>query len=184
MSREKPELQCHFRVLPAEDAIVFSLARLGIVEVGNYLFNKDKPACVFDPLAGFPCPMCGLHLGNCKVGATHVFGSGCEGLVAPRTIFLREIEEVVDPLLLTFFKKADNIGLPWARALFCPNDACDSLGAPKIQNGEKQKVFLLATAEFVRCALALEDVAPDYVSDDEVDLNFVEWCRRVSCGES
>ena len=184
MSREKPALQQHLRVLPAEDAKVFSLARLGLVSVGNYLYNKDQAFSAFDPLAGLSCPKCGIHLNSSKVGAIHLLGSGCAELIAPRTIFLREIEEVVDPLLLTFFKKVSNIGLPWARALFCPDDACDSLGASKIKKGSKLTAFLFAVSKYIRCALALDDVAPDYDSDDEVDLNFVEWCNRVSCEET
>jgi hypothetical protein len=60
----------------------------------------------------------------------------------------------------------------------CPDDICKSFQVPKIKPDHIAE-YWAAVAKFVRFGVAEAVDSSDYDSDDEVDLNFLDFCHRV-----
>ena len=64
------------------------------------------------------------------------------------------------------------MGVKWARAMFCPANACALLGVEGIK-ADALGAYWAAVAKFVRFAVDRGAVDEEYESDDEVDFHFI-----------
>lgn len=176
MSTEGAGLQEHLRHLSFEDGRLVSLARVGVVNVDQTIFKpRDTSNRAFvgsTAQGGSNCCHCHASLCNARLEAAHLFGASCPELLVPRATFLRDISTLVPPALLAYFRDIQNMGTKWARAMFCPVNACALLEVEGLKT-EALGGYWAAVAKFVRFAVDRGAVEEEYESDDEVDFRFL-----------